>query len=272
MNYVTTVACTFMFVELLAFPGLNAELYTVAFITPVVFVFGEVVPKTLFLLHADSLMLRGSWLLAAANRFFRITGAVWCFSRLAAAAERVTGGAASADAARTDSPTGGDTQLTPRRRVALLLQNALAGEPMGEDQSELIDRVCQLSETPVHVVMVPRNRVANVRAEATRRELLRIARRTKHASCVVHDTYRWHIIGLASIDHLLLQTDWNTVGERLDPVTTVSAHETASSAIARMHSAGRKMAVVTDPRGQMLGIITMKDLLGDIVGELADGV
>ena len=261
MNYITTTACAFMFAELIGFSELNTELYTVALLTPIVFVFGEVVPKNLFRLHADTLMPRGGWLLAASNRLFRWTGAVGCLTRLAAAASW-----AAADRRLADPASRG-----PKRRVALLLQDALAGNPLGQDQSELIDRVCQLSETPVHVAMVPRNRVVGIAASADRRDLLRLARRTPHAQLPVFDPRPRHIIGLVTVDDLLRAGDWATLGDRVEPALRLSPHDMVPSAITRMRRADCELAIVTDRSGQMLGVVTLRDLLAEIVGELGDG-
>ena len=261
-NYITTTACAFMFVDLIGVSEIDTELYTVAILTPIVFVFGEVVPKTLFQQHADRFMLRGSGLLAVSNRLFRLTGALWCFTRLAACATRLASGGHLQD----------PTSLAPKRRVAILLQDALAGETLGEDQTELIDRVCQLSETPVHAVMVPRDHVTIIAAKADRRELVRVARRTTRARLPVYDLHRTHIIGLVEVDELLQVDNWTTVREHLQPAMSVSPHEPVASAMARLQAAGRQMAVVTDRSGLMLGIVTLRDLLGEVVGELASAV
>ncbi|MHC4695982.1 MAG: CNNM domain-containing protein [Planctomycetota bacterium] len=262
MNYITTTACAFMFAELIGFSELNTELYTVVFLTPIVFVFGEVVPKNLFRLHAETLMLRGGWLLAVASRLFRCAGAVWCSTHLVTIASWAGG-----ERHPVSSASRG-----PKRRVALLLQDALAGGPLGQDQSELIDRVCQLSETPVHVAMVPRNRVVVIAATADRRELLRLARRTTHTQVPVFDSQRRHIMGLITIDDLVQADDWTTVGDRVERAMTMNPHDMVPSAITRMQQAGCGLAVVADRGGRMLGVVTLRDLLAEVVGELGNDV
>lgn len=261
MNYVTTTAVAFLFAERLGLGEANTELYTVIIMTPIVFVFGEVVPKNLFQLHTDTLLARSTSLLSLSDRLFRMTGVVWVLKQLANVINRFAGAYAQRDAA-----------FGSKRRVALLLQEALAGQTLGEEQSDLIDRVCQLSETPLHTVMIPRNRVTVIGADTNRRTLVRVARRTGHALLPVYESSRRHIIGLARIDELLQRDDWETVGERLHPAPTLSPHETVATAISRLQRAGRGMAIITDHGGQMLGVVTLKDLLGEVVGELANGV
>lgn len=163
MNYLTTTAAAFLFAELVGLGETDTELYTVIVLTPIVFVFGEVVPKNLFQLYADQLLPRWSWLLAMANWICRMTGCVWLLKKLTILVQRIIG---------IDETS--DPVVTPKWRIAALLQEALADQSWGQHQSALIDRVCQLSETPLHVAMVPKNRVTIISAQSDNRELVRI--------------------------------------------------------------------------------------------------
>lgn len=260
-NYVTTMTVAYLFTELLGLGEANTELYTVAIVTPIVFVFGETVPKNLFRLHADTLLLRGSYLLAGFNRLFRMTGVVWFLTGLAAAINRATG-------LESERRSG----FEAKRRVARMLQDALAQRTSAPDQSDLIDRVCRISETPVHAVMVPRNNVQVIATSTRQRELLRIARRTGYARLPVFDRRPNRITGLVRVDDLLQSDDWTTVGDRAERAELIRPHETVAGAIAGLQRNRQSMAIVTDHGGQMLGIITLKDLLREVVGDVAEDV
>ena len=257
MNYVATAAFAYLLADHLGLGDRDTELYTIVILTPIVFVFGQVTPKNLFQLNADKLMRRGGRLLGLTSRLLRMTGAVMLLNFAAHAITRLVG----TDAAR---PSGSD----PKRRFSFLLREALIGDDAGEEQSELVERVVRLSVTPIHAVMVPHNRVTAVSAQADRKDLVSIARRTRRARLPVYDRHARHIIGLVKIDNLLARDDWERVGDRLRPVTKLSAHERVSSAINTLQQSGHAMAIVVDRGGQMLGIVTMKDLLEEVVGEL----
>ncbi len=287
MNYVTTASVAFLLGDLMGFGELDTELYTIVILTPVVFVFCEVVPKNLFRLHADRLLASSSRLLAVADRTMRLTGAVWFLKILTRTVGRLTGG---------DFMPGGPSD--PKQRMTGLLQEALAGRTLGADFSGLIERVCRLSETPLHSVMVPRNRVVTIAAGANRRELLRVARRTRYAYLPVFETHRHHIIGAIRVEELLMAEGWSTVGENIAPAVTLNPHDTVASAIAALlagprpvepvssrlktgptggatlrsatrERTGGEMGIVTDRGGQMLGIVALRDLIEAVVGEMA---
>lgn len=259
MNYVTTATVTYAFAHRMGFSETQAEVYTVLALTPVVFVFGEVIPKNLFQANADKLMIATSRVLAVSTTLFRATGVVWLLTTLTRVAMRLAGG--------TD-PSG--TAFDPKRRVAALLGEALAGSAVGLDQSRLIERVIQISETPVHAVMVPRDRVLTVSAGCDRRSLLSLARKTRHARLPVYDSNRRHIIGVAKIDELLAHDDWSVVSDRLRPISVLSPHQTVAAAVNQLQDTRLPMGVVADRGGRMLGIVTLKDLLEEVVGELAE--
>lgn len=257
MNYLTTTAAAFMFAQLIGMNEVDTELYTVVILTPIVFVFGEVVPKNLFQLHADQLLSRGSWLLALSNWFFRMTGCVWVLKKLSLIVQSVIG---------IDEKS--DLVVTPKSRIAAMLQEAVADQSWGQHHSAIIDRVCRLSEIPLHVTMVPKNRVTSISAHADRRELIKIVRRTGHARLPVFDQHASRIIGLVKVDNLLRDEEWSIVGDRLTPITSLRPHVTVANAIALLQNSRTHVAIVTDHGGKMLGIVTMNDLLKEIVGDM----
>lgn len=257
MNYITTIAAAYIFSKLMGFSEADTEIYTVVVLTPIVFVFGEVVPKNLFQLHADQLMSRGSGLLALSYWFFRVTGCIWLLKALSSSVQRVIG---------VDNKD--DLVVTPKSRTAAMLQEAVAERSWGSHHSAIIDRVCQLSEIPLHVAMAPNNRVVSISTHADRRELIKIVRRTGHARLPVFDKHASRIIGLIKVDKLLRDQEWNTVGERLTPITSLRPHVTVANAIAQLQQSKTHLAIVTDHGGKMLGIVTLNDLLQEIVGDL----
>ncbi len=256
-NYITTTAVALLFADQFGLTETQTEVYTVAVLTPIMFVFAEVVPKTLFQRFADELLMRCSLPLAFAYGLLRVTGALWCHRQLIVIVTRLAGSDASGRAIND-----------PRERMALLLQEALAGQTLGDDRSYLIDQVMQLAETPLNVIMVPRNHVVTIAAGADHRELARIARRTSHTWLPVYDAHPRHIIGLANVDGLLRSQEWQLVAEHIKPATTLSPHTTVASALGSMQDSGCSTAIVADRGGRLLGVVTLRDLLDAVLGEL----
>ncbi len=261
MNYLTSMTVAYALAKGLMLSELDTEVYTVMILTPIVFVFGEVVPKSIFRLHADRLMLSGSWILKQADRIFHALGAVSLFTTLASMAERAV--------QRSQTPSRVLT-LAPKRHIATMLQDALAGEQHGEARSSLIRKVIQLPEIRIHTVMVSRNHVVSLAADTGQRALIRAARRFGYTRLAVYDTRPRRVIGFVSVDELLRRTDWQRIDECLQPALKVQAHDTVAKVIADMQQNQRHIAVVTDRGGQMLGIVTRRDALEAVVGAIEE--
>jgi len=257
-NYITTTAVAYLFTSMIGLGEFQTELYTVVVLTPIVFAFGEVTPKNLFQRHADQLMPAVSGGLAVADRVIRFTGAVWMMKMLAAFVNRMIGGS------DPSALTG------PKWRIAHLLREAIASQTDNDEQLDLIQRVCDLSDTPVQQVMVPRHTVRTIADTADRRELERVARRTTHTRLCVRGRRQRHIIGIVHIDQLLRDTTWHTLQDRLEPAPTLNPHATVATALNRLRRAGSELAVVNDAAGRMVGIVTFTDLLRELIGDVPD--
>lgn len=259
MNYIATSGTAFLFAELFHLRSVDTELYTIAILTPVVFVFGEVVPKSLFQQHPYRLLRSGAGLLSVSSLVFHVTGFVGLVGLISGAFERLV---------RADQR--GAREATPKRRVAALLQEGLIGHAHDNGQAELIDRICRLSETAIQSVMVPRNRIQSIAARADRREFMRLAQRAPFSRLPVYEMRRTHIVGYVDVAHLLTAEDWETVGDRLEPIITLSPHQSVASATAHLQRKGRDIAVVTDTGGMLLGLVTLHDLTDEVLGGLAE--
>ncbi len=257
MNYITTGAAAALFANQLGLGENSAEIVTVAILTPLVFVFGEVTPKNLFRRNPNLLMLRHSAVVSGSGFILRNIGAVFVLKSLARFVSRMMG------AVKEEN-----MPFDAKRRVSRLLREALVSEEVGQEQSDLIERVLNLAETPLHVAMIPRNRVTTISATATRKELLSLARRSDHRHVPVFDRHPRRIIGSIKLDQLLAADDWGTVADKLRPVVQFSAHIPVASALKKIQHSGHALGIVTDRAGLILGIITIKDLLEEIVGEM----
>jgi putative hemolysin len=254
VQYFATVCATHVVTAWLALPSGKGELYTTALLTPVLFVFGEVVPKIIFQRSADRLMRLGSLMLASFAALLR-----WPAAALNAVAEPVV---------RWFDPAGVSDASDPRRRMTLLLQDAIATDDESGEHSELVQRVLGLSAVALHQVMVPRNRVITIHADADRRELLAVMRRHPHTRFPIHDRNPRRIIGYVVAHELLADEGWSTVMDRLQSIVTLPANESVAAAILRLQAERETLAVVADRHGSMLGLVTRKDLFEELTGEL----
>ncbi len=236
----------------------SAEIYTTAVVTPVVFAFGEVVPKNVFRIAADRFMYPAAPLLLAAR--YLLLPVVWAMRRLTALVTRALGVVEASE----------DSLFAARRRMATVLQEGLLHAGSDPEHFGLVERVLGLSSTPVHAVMVPRNRIVAVRADAGPAELRNLARRTAHTRLPVYETDPRRIIGAVVVHKVLAGPPPPTLREAMEPVLFILSHDTVAATIVRMREQRKTLALVVNRHGLLLGLVTLKDLMEEIVGELTE--
>jgi putative hemolysin len=254
-NYVATVAFAVLLVRHFGMGEREAAIYTTLIVACIALVFGEVVPKNLFQSHPDRLMRQVSGILRVAE--ILLFPVIWVLTRVTRRAVALFGETAQMQAA-----------MEPREQMAHLLREALPSSGQDDAHHEMVDRALLLAKLPVHAVMTPRNHVVAVPADAGRERLLSVARAKNHSRLPVFGRHPRRIEGLAEVHRLLDDENWRTVGERLSPVTHLDPHDSVASALVRLQRERTRMAIVVDRGGHMLGIVTLKDLLEELVGEL----
>jgi len=241
----------------------GVELATTLIVAPLLFVFADVVPKSIFAVEADHwlyLLARPlSWCYAALRR----TGVVGALNGLSNLILR---------AANRQEAEGADP-FHPRQRLRAVLSESAAEGVISGYQHELVTKVLALHEKLVRDVMIPMSRVAAVPVETDRPGFLEHMRRHAYSRLPVWQGRRENVVGIVHVNDVLAE---RADGSPLDLAAVMSREfvsvpvdMTLSQAIFRMRKARAAMAIVRDEKGRAAGIITIKDLVEEIVGELA---
>lgn len=141
-----------------------------------------------------------------------------------------------------------------------------------EHERELIDSVLEFTETVVREVMTPRPDMVTVDESASIDELIEIA--TEEGYSRVPVISGEDVVGQVIVKDLLpILNDENrpsTVAEVMRPVEFVPETKLASSLLAEMQESHTHQVIVVDEYGDVAGLITIEDLLEELVGEIAD--
>lgn len=242
-----------------AVPDARTELYTTLILSPLIFVFGNAVPKNWFQRSADRLMYVLSLPLVLSRGLVRLTGLLWLLRKLT----RIV--------LRWVDPAGASRRETilPRSQTLRLLREGAAGGGLTAEQGEMIERVMNLSEIRVGRVMIPRPKAAIIDAEITRDDFLRIARMAHFSRMPAFRQDGRHVLGIVNVYDVLADEEARPIAEHIQPAMTLAPTDTVSAALVRMQAARETMAIVVSRSGTCVGILTVKDLVEEIVGDLA---
>lgn len=177
--------------------------------------------------------------------------------------------------------TSGSAQsLTPsasltETEVELLVNEGELNGSLDHDQSEMIRNVLDFGELTAEELMVPRTQVDAIHETQTIEEVLAEASRSHHSRYPVFSGSIDHVVGVLHVKDL-----FHAMVEGLDgktaielarrPVAFVPEGQLASTVLKEMRAGRHHMAVVLDEFGGMAGILTLEDLLEEIVGDIQD--
>jgi CBS domain containing-hemolysin-like protein len=151
-------------------------------------------------------------------------------------------------------------------------EGAETGRPTDDEQErELIDSVLEFSETIVREVMTPRPDMVTVPLGATLDELVTTA--TTEGFSRVPITDNGDVVGMVMVKDLLpvlSQGGRPTIAEVMRPVEFIPDNKLASTLLAEMQDGRTHQMIVVDEYGDVAGLVTIEDLLEELVGEIAD--
>ena len=133
--------------------------------------------------------------------------------------------------------------------------------------------VFELSDKKVRDVMVPRERVVTISMDASEEEVLATARETAHTRMPVWEGDPDNIVGIVNtkdLFHLFSLRGLVILMDAMYPAMFVDPDRPVARLLRTFRREKRPMAVVEGPDGRFLGIVTLEDILEEIVGEIED--
>jgi CBS domain containing-hemolysin-like protein len=158
-----------------------------------------------------------------------------------------------------------------------LVDQASERSIIAESQREMMQSVLDLGETLVRELMVPRTDIVWIEGNRTLRQGLSLALRSGYTRIPVIDENLDDVIGIAYVKDLARRVHEHhdseqseTVSEHLRPASFIPENKTAADLLKEMQRDQTHMAIVIDEYGGTAGLITIEDILEEIVGEIAD--
>lgn len=143
-----------------------------------------------------------------------------------------------------------------------------------ESTAALMDKSLRFGDRTADELMTPRVRTESLPADATVQDLIDIARRTGFSRFPVHSDDLDNVRGVVHVKQAfgIPGDEWGTtdVGSLARPVPTVPETLDGDALLNRLRSSGLQMAVVVDEYGGTAGIVTLEDVVEEIIGDVRD--
>jgi len=231
----------------------------VSFILSVILLIAaEVTPKTLAIRYAERVAL------AAAGPVDRLATALgpvlWAVTFVSRA---LTGGRAAR------AP-----YLTEQELLTLLHVSEEQGV-IEEQEHQMIHGIIEIGDKTVREIMVPRTDIIAVEKKASLKEIVRVFKEHRHTRLPVFDGDIDHVVGLMHTKDLLLYFTLSTsqefdIEKLLRPIKFIPEQKKVDELLHEMRTEKVHMMIVLDEYGGTAGLVSLEDVIEEIVGEIRD--
>ena len=257
VNILSSSVSTMIFMGLFS-PEIAATVSTVV-MTVIILIFGEIVPKLLAKQHAEGVSKVLSyplWILCIVLSpiIFLVLGLLKILSKLWSKNEE-------------QAPSVTEDELVS------IIEQAEEEQVIDEEASEMLQSAIEFGDSTLNEILVPRIHMVAINVDSPIEEIIRQANESRYSRIPVYRNNTDNIIGILSLNRFfreLAEGEVSVIEDMLmEPVFYHKAMKlpTALNDMRRKHT---HIAIVIDEFGGTLGLVTMEDILEEIVGEIWD--
>jgi CBS domain containing-hemolysin-like protein len=238
-----------------------ASIIALLLITFMHVVFGELLPKTLALQTPDGFAL---WTARPLLVFTRLTRPlIMLINGTGNALLRLLG----------YNPAAGEEMTHSVEELALLVEDTEEAGLLDPEQADIVQNVFRLSNKRVRDCMAPREKMATLELSTAPDKVLEAVRSGAHTRMPVYDKDPDQIVGIVNTKDLFYLFSLRGVvvlEDALYPALFLREDESVANALRLFRKSRRHMALVRDAEGKILGLLTLEDVLEEIIGDIED--
>jgi len=265
LHYAATSIVTFMLLRSVG-SGHTAEIFATLITAPTLFVFSELIPKNIFFYRADSLMPYVSGVLFVFHKFLTWCGVIMVLEAFSNWFAKLTGSASLSRVA---------IRSTRQPYIKAIYEETREEGFLSPTQMEILNRVEGISHLSIKSVTTSLNKTQMVSRNIGRSELLKKLESCVYTRLPVYYLSSSNVVGFVDIYQCLAAAkEFSSLSQFVSPIRKLACDTSVTDAINIMQDEGQKIVLVTRSghlgRERPIGIITMKDLAEELLGELVE--
>jgi len=257
VNILSASLATLVFVELLQNESLGTTLSTVV-LTILVLIFGEISPKTLAKKHPETFAMFSAPLIYGIS--ILLTPFTFLFKKWQDLLSRLF--------KKNEEDEAGITE----EELISIIEEAEEEGDIDKEESSLIKSAIEFNDLEVGDIFTPRIDITAVSADATKEEITSVFNESGYSRIPVYENDLDNITGILYYKDFftLVKGKKTSVSEIVKPVIYVTKNQKINDLLKELQNKQLHLAVVTDEFGSTAGIVTLEDILEEIVGEIWD--
>lgn len=241
--------------------GAKALVFVVPVMTVLIVIFGEILPKSAAMVYSENVLIFAAPILRVLA--FLITPIAWAMKKC------VTG-----IGLLLHMDLGTQQVFVTRDEIEQVVKIGEESGALEANERRMIDGIIDFDETRVHEIMIPRTDMIALEANDTLSEAVKLFINEGHSRIPVYEESQDNIIGILYVKDTLknlLDGDLSCEVKTLlrKPIFVPETIKTAEVLEAMRHE-HIHIAIIVDEYGGVAGIVTMEDILEQIVGEIQD--
>lgn len=224
-------------------------------------IFGELMPKTIALQSPEATALL-------------VSGPLNVFAKLSRPIIALMNGSATWLVRRLGyRPAGTEASVHSVQELKLLIEDTEEAGILDPEQADFVQNVFEMTEKTVRDCMVPFEKMAMLDLHATPEAILQAVREGAHTRMPVYEGSPENIVGIVntkSLFYIFSLQGLVVLEDAVYPPIYLDPDETIDNALRLFRKSRRHMALVRDDKGKILGMLTLEDVLEEIVGDIED--
>lgn len=224
-------------------------------------VVGELAPKTVAINKAETISL----FVAKPLHWFYIIAfpLIWLLNGSARLLVRLFG----------MKPADTHEQALSEEELRLSLSESYKSGEINQSELQYVNRIFEFDDRLAREIMVPRTEIICLFVDEPLEENLAILKNEKYTRFPVAEGDKDHIIGLINVKEVfqdLFKDEMKPLKEYIRPIISVIEHIPIKELLLKMQNEEIHMAILVDEYGGTAGLVTVEDILEEIVGEIRD--
>ncbi len=257
-NNISNVIVSSVFTAYVVNEKILGETSAILILTGFLLIFAEMIPKIYFRKTAEKSIPKLFFIIRYITFIF--SPFIWCFTKINNSLSTLF-----------KTPQHARKNLFSKEDISYLVKEARRNGDVKKDEQELIKEVLNFRELIVKNIMVPRTNIVGIQKDAKVKDVIELSKNKGFTRIPVYSTDIDHIIGMMVIHDLLKTKNVDIkIDKYLREVYFVPEVMKVTTLLTKLQEKKTPLAVVVDEYGGTAGLVSVEDLIEELVGEIED--